>query len=1172
MKNLPAFPRFWFRRLAAKPRPATLPSAIEPLESRIAPATVVSPTEVTFLDKSGYLATVTISKPLFTAANVNKVFTFDTGAVNGDNTVQQQLELLNIMKLGPGASTIDITISAATGAVDVGYINAGGIDLGTVNIGGDLGRIHAGLAGKGHPAIASLTVNSLGADGISTQAPGGNLQTLISGPIPVITINGDLDQASIGVGGGSLGVIGSLTITGSINGGATAYSGSIRTQGGFDTVQIDGSINGSGGLSSGVIGTSGQIHSIAVDGSVIGGSGVFSGAILATGTIAYAQIDGSITGGGGTNSGQVGTANILQTIVVEGSVNGGGGTLSGVVLAGRAINSATITDSLIGGNGTNSGEIGSGGNIGVVTIGAYGLPSPVIAGVNPHFTGYQGIESGNGTNSGIIHAGGNIGSVTIGGYIDGSYTILEESGIRPAAHPLVNGNGSFYGNGDGAGVISAGGGITSVNVTESVDDGGIVSGGSIGTVTIVGSMTDGSGIHAHGGIGAVMVNASGVSNSLLRAGGHPQPGFTPSGTGVGIENSAVLADNGAIGQILAGGDGSSAIADSIIGAGGNIGLLQAVVINGGSGIFNTEVYAGSLGVLTASTDGYAAIDNSTFTITHGISSVAAYNTSGTSGYAIIYSTFQAGAAIGSITANSYTSGAAINSSGFDAGGNIGSISTIGGIDSSTFVAGINLGSAFNYSTTGTFTNTDAANIGFGGSTSSVSASIGNITVTEGDSANGLIDYSTFLAGVHGPGIDHKFGTKDDNVPAGSKIGTISAPDGLITDFFESGSIGATTAGPIASTTYIATDSAVSSPGIGAITVVADLPGNNDGIAGLKPAFTFTAAQGIYNSTFISNAGIGDIKVTLNGFRDALDNSGISTSTFAAGHAIGTITVTNNAYGETGSAYGINAATFTAGAGGYGGVGDINITLTDTGYDGNTAGIVNTTIDGSVCACMSANMGSIYVDNSDSSGTAAGIVDSAFRTHGSIGAITALLDNADASQPAIQGALFSAYGSIGDITTEGSILADEGGPTQFLAGYDVGTGLKLGGQDLSAHSLALHAGQSVGNVSVSGNFEGSDIIASINPGAGYVFGSALNTNVGAGGSIGTVVIGSSLQSDGSPFVSDGPRDHAIEAANFPGSDSGPYVTAFGYTGYVPVVLYVDGGAGDVRITNLTQATG
>ena len=120
------------------------PHSIEILESRIAPATLVSPTSVTFKNTGGDLITVTISAPLFTAGNVNKVFVFDTGSVSGDNSTAQQLETLNITKLGSAAHGMNITISGGEGLNSVGFINASLIDLGDVSVEGDLGRIHAG--------------------------------------------------------------------------------------------------------------------------------------------------------------------------------------------------------------------------------------------------------------------------------------------------------------------------------------------------------------------------------------------------------------------------------------------------------------------------------------------------------------------------------------------------------------------------------------------------------------------------------------------------------------------------------------------------------------------------------------------------------------------------------------------------------------------------------------------------------------------------------------------------------------------------------------------------------------------------------------------------------------------------------------------------------------------
>src|SRR5437588_12961822 len=69
---------------------------LEPLEGRDAPATLVSPFRVTYQDADGDHVTVTLSKPLLTPANVNGVFEFDVGAVDGDNTTRQQLRTITV--------------------------------------------------------------------------------------------------------------------------------------------------------------------------------------------------------------------------------------------------------------------------------------------------------------------------------------------------------------------------------------------------------------------------------------------------------------------------------------------------------------------------------------------------------------------------------------------------------------------------------------------------------------------------------------------------------------------------------------------------------------------------------------------------------------------------------------------------------------------------------------------------------------------------------------------------------------------------------------------------------------------------------------------------------------------------------------------------------------------
>ena len=685
---------------------------IEPLEARIAPATLVSPTTVTFQDKNGDTATVTISKPLFTMGVVNKVFTFDTGSVNGSNSTEQQLETLDLRWLGHAASGMDVSITVPqvnNGPVNVGYINSSANDLGTVTVDGDLGRIAAGDFVFNKLGLVSLTVNSIGAQGTATQAAGGNLNTLISGKVGSITVNGDIDNASIGIGGGRHGFLETLTVTGSVNGGAAAYSGSIRTQGGIGTVEVDGSINGGAGLSSGVIGTAGALGSVTVEGSLIGAGGAFSGAILSTGAMGAVRIDGDIVGGTGANSGQVGTASTLASVVVSSSVQGGAGLLSGTILARRSITSVTITNGLVGGTGQSSGQVGTGANIGTITIGSdvpdLGIvPSKSI--LSPNDGTFQGIETGSGPFSGEVAAAGTITSVMINGFVNGAFTSISTE--RPALQPVT-----------GSPTISAGGNIENVSITEDVFNAEITSAASLGPVTILGSAYGGTEIHAHVDIGSLTINDG---SEFFTPGLQPNQVRPLSNFGLGVSDITVIADTGSIGNISIGGalDGEG-IVSSIFRAAGDIGNI----------------------------------------------------------YVQIFSPF-----IG---------GTAIDNSGFDAGGNIGSItSTFGSIQNSVFIAGINLGSKFAIASPGTFNNTVAAGLGFGSSKSKVGSYIGDITVTaaEGElTADVLIQDSTFLAGVHGPGADKTFGTADDVIAPFSFIGTVSSAGGFNGAFLESALVG-----------------------------------------------------------------------------------------------------------------------------------------------------------------------------------------------------------------------------------------------------------------------------------------------------------------------------------------------------------------------------------------------
>src|SRR5262245_48361995 len=112
---------------------------VEPLEGRDAPATLVSPTTVTYQDADGDQVRVVFSRPVLTPANVNAVLTFNAGKVDGKNAGRQQLQRMDLTVVGPAAAGSALSVTAVRppggtgdGLAAVGYIDAVGIDLDTV--------------------------------------------------------------------------------------------------------------------------------------------------------------------------------------------------------------------------------------------------------------------------------------------------------------------------------------------------------------------------------------------------------------------------------------------------------------------------------------------------------------------------------------------------------------------------------------------------------------------------------------------------------------------------------------------------------------------------------------------------------------------------------------------------------------------------------------------------------------------------------------------------------------------------------------------------------------------------------------------------------------------------------------------------------------------------------
>src|SRR5262245_50250912 len=113
---------------------------LERLETRDAPATLVGATRVTYQDIDGDNVSVTFSKPILNAGNVNSIFAFGLGNVNGSNALKQRLLEINLVGVAGAAGTtfttsaVHSSVTGGDGFAALGHVDATGIDLGAVTI------------------------------------------------------------------------------------------------------------------------------------------------------------------------------------------------------------------------------------------------------------------------------------------------------------------------------------------------------------------------------------------------------------------------------------------------------------------------------------------------------------------------------------------------------------------------------------------------------------------------------------------------------------------------------------------------------------------------------------------------------------------------------------------------------------------------------------------------------------------------------------------------------------------------------------------------------------------------------------------------------------------------------------------------------------------------------
>jgi len=353
---------------------STRPFQLEQLETRDAPAALVSPTRMTYRDVDGDVVAVTFTRPVLSANNANFLFGFDTGTVDGQTSVKQQLRKIDLSFLstasGTGVSVVATRdpVLGGDGYAAVGQIDATGRDLGAVFIDGDLGRIVAGDVATSTSGVKGLSAASLGRYGTSTGAP--DLMSAVQGPLGYLRVKGDMLGASVVVKGGADGRIGPVAIGGSVLGGADYQSGRIFSEGDMGAVTIRGDLKGGSASSTGLLWCSGRLPSLVIGGSLVGTSRDFTGEV-------FCKEAGSITIGrdvvGGSanaifeliNSGYV-SANRIARLTIGGSLIAGTDTTSatfrnsGAVRTSRDLGTVLIKGDVIG-NPTNPAIISAGG-------------------------------------------------------------------------------------------------------------------------------------------------------------------------------------------------------------------------------------------------------------------------------------------------------------------------------------------------------------------------------------------------------------------------------------------------------------------------------------------------------------------------------------------------------------------------------------------------------------------------------------------------------------------------------------------------------------------------------------------------------------------------------------------------------------------------------------------
>ncbi len=567
------------------------------------------------------------ASPDYTSQIVGELGSFKAGTVlgayvhviNGQSTFG--LPTAAIGKIG--SITIDHTLSArtipagsGTAPVNDGMIQSAS-DIGAVKIGS--GQNGDGLIGgwgvtsgslMSGAKISSVTINGditggAGSTSGSLQATG-NIGTvkivgdivggagLTSGSIDATAklssltlignLTGDTSSTTTSTTSGSInvtGVLGKLSITGNITGGASANSGTITAKAAIDSLTLHGNLTGGAGDNTGEIKAQ-SFGKLDMTGDIVGAAGNASGSISATANLDSFVLQGNILGGTKDTSGTLTVGGTLGTALIHGNLSGGSATNSGRINLTGGAKSLTVQGDILGAAGSGSGSINSTGALKTVSIVGH-------------------VAGGDGTLSGVIHSDAMIGKISIGTAID---------------------PGLLGGSGDGSGVVSSGGAITSINIigdvlgaapkmannavvagSSAAFAGGISAAGDLTNATISGSIkglagstATGEGFVEAGSMGTIKIAGGIVGSNGIRSGTLTSGGDIKS-LSVGVALAGGAGDNS--GSVFAGLTGTGKLVSAIIGAARQGSTPVAHGLIGGAGRDSGSVGSGNaLGKIT----------------------------------------------------------------------------------------------------------------------------------------------------------------------------------------------------------------------------------------------------------------------------------------------------------------------------------------------------------------------------------------------------------------------------------------------------------------------------------------------------------------------------------------------------------------------------------------------